>query len=173
MRPRTLVLSLSVALTAAAAGTACYDPEHDEEVAALGGEVPGVPPGPTHRPGQPCLVCHGGSGPAHVVFSVAGTVFQYPGSTAAAVDAGVQLEDSDGRFYASYTNSAGNFYVPESSWSPVYPMSVPRLTDSTGDNPEQMLTLVNRAGSCASCHALTTGTDSIGPVFLYPTKPGS
>ena len=54
----------------------CFvDPVHDEQVAALGPEPAGESPGPLHRPGQPCLVCHGGLGPAHQSFSVAGTVF--------------------------------------------------------------------------------------------------
>jgi len=175
VRPARVALLAASLAGAAGAGAGCYDPVHDQQVAALGPEAPGVPPGPTHRPGQPCLVCHGGQGPAKVVYSVAGTVFQYPypSSTTPAVDAGVQLEDSTGSFYAAYTNAAGNFYVPASSWGPVYPISVPRLADPTGQNPEQMLTLINRDGSCASCHTPTPGTDSIGPVFLYPSKPGT
>ena len=31
-----------------------------------------------HRPGQPCLTCHGGKGPGHVEFSIAGTLYKYP-----------------------------------------------------------------------------------------------
>ena len=54
---------------------ATSNPVHDNEVAALGPEDPSVPPGPDHRPGQPCLVCHGGSGPASAQFAVGGTVY--------------------------------------------------------------------------------------------------
>lgn len=47
---------------------AACDPVRSDAVAALGGEAPGVPHGPTHRPGQPCLLGHSN-------FAVAGTVF--------------------------------------------------------------------------------------------------
>ena len=50
---------------------ACGDPVHDARVAALGDERPGVPAGPNHRPGQPCLACHGGDGPSDVELAVA------------------------------------------------------------------------------------------------------
>jgi hypothetical protein len=56
------------------AAVGCDDPVHDDAVTALGGEDPNVPIGALHRPGQPCLVCHGGSGPAALAFSVGGTV---------------------------------------------------------------------------------------------------
>ena len=73
----SLLLPLAVVAAASGGVLSCYDPVHDQEVAALGGEAPGVSPGPTHRPGQPCNVCHGGVGPANLRFSVAGTVYQY------------------------------------------------------------------------------------------------
>src|SRR5256885_5077120 len=57
---------------------ACNDPVHDARVDALGPEIDGVPRGPLHRRGQPCLTCHGGSGPANTELSVAGTVFATP-----------------------------------------------------------------------------------------------
>ena len=47
---------------AASALAACVDESHELQVQALGAEVPGVPMGPLHRPGQPCLVCHGDQG---------------------------------------------------------------------------------------------------------------
>src|SRR5450432_160855 len=42
----------------------CGDPVHDTAVSALGPEAPGVPKGPLHRPGQPCVLCHGPQGSA-------------------------------------------------------------------------------------------------------------
>ena len=62
-------------LIAAGAVFACGDPTHDRAVEVLGGEAPGVPEGPLHRPGQPCVTCHGDSGPASGEFSLAGTVY--------------------------------------------------------------------------------------------------
>jgi hypothetical protein len=180
---------------AAAAGalTGCPDAEHDIQVAALGGEAPGVSPGPSHRPGQPCLVCHGGIGPAKLQFSVAGTVYGYrydPNQTLQGAQ--VQLEDATGYFWHVSTNSAGNFYILSSDWSPTYPLIVPSVVDpSQTGNPlpsgncsrgylscgsgcclgQAMITLDNRDGSCASCHGLTQGTDSVGPIYVNANAP--
>jgi hypothetical protein len=158
------------ACVAAAAIAGCQDATHDMEVAALGGENPSVPQGPLHRPGQPCLVCHGGSGPASQVFSVAGTVYLYEADTnQAGVGATVQLEDATGSAWHLTTNSAGNFFVLASDWTPTYPMSVPSV--SQGSNMQFMSTLDNRAGSCASCHGLQPGPESVGPVYLAMPAP--
>src|SRR4051794_4421968 len=71
------------ALLASTAGplafVSCGDPVSDARIAALGPEDPGVPPGPLHRPGQPCVVCHSRQGPASP-FLVAGTVYSERGS---------------------------------------------------------------------------------------------
>jgi len=160
--------SLAVLGAACLGALSCYDPVHDQEVAALGPEAPGVSPGPLHRPGQPCNVCHGGVGPANLRFSVAGTVYLYAlGSPVpAAVNAEVQLEDVTGRSWHSTTNSAGNFYVLQSDWAPISPMSVPAVIDSTGKITQTMSTLDNREGSCAGCHTSMPGNDSAGPVYL-------
>src|ERR1700683_3328645 len=37
------------------------NPVLDDAIADLGPEKPGVHPGPLHRPGQPCLLCHDGA----------------------------------------------------------------------------------------------------------------
>ncbi len=63
-RAPALLVAVAVLATLAVGGACGGDPVHDEEVAALGPEPGGGAPGPEHRPGQPCLVCHGGSGPA-------------------------------------------------------------------------------------------------------------
>ena len=60
------------------------DPVHDDAVSALGGETPGIPRGPLHRPGQPCLVCHDGASGDPAAFSMAGTVFLDANSARAA-----------------------------------------------------------------------------------------
>jgi len=164
---------VAVLLSAAATTTACNDPVHDQQVAALGGEAPGVPRGPLHRPGQPCLVCHGGQGPASAQFSLGGTVFLYPDQTdKPAVNATVEVEDALGNFWHGTTNSAGNFYVLQSSWSPTYPLSVPLVADQNGMPPSVMGSLDNRSGSCAECHQMTEGPTSAGPVYLYASADG-
>lgn len=155
---------------AAAAIAGCQDATHDQEVAALGGENPAVPQGPLHRPGQPCVVCHGGAGPASQVFSVAGTIFLYEADpNQGANGAVVQMQDAKGSAWHVATNSAGNFFVLASDWTPTYPMTVPSV--SQGNSMQLMSTLDNRAGSCASCHGLQPGPDSVGPVYVVGPAP--
>ncbi|MEO6420619.1 MAG: hypothetical protein ABIP39_14490, partial [Polyangiaceae bacterium] len=115
---RVLVLLAVVAVAFAAC-----DPVHSRKVASLGDEAPGGGPGPTHRPGQPCLECHDGSiGPD---FSVAGTIFESADSPLPAVGATVILQSSDGSPpHEKSTNSAGNFYMTAGEYQPVYPMKV-------------------------------------------------
>ena len=146
----------------------CQDAVHDQEVAALGGEAPGVSPGPDHRPGQPCTVCHGGQGPAKVKFTLAGTVFMDWGASAPAVNAELQFEDANGGTYHVQTNQAGNFYLQAGDWSPTFPVSVPLLSYGSGSNAasQVMTTDDNRDGSCASCHGLTPSANSPGPIYV-------
>ena len=87
-----LFVIVAAALAAAAAG--CKDPVHDDAVSALPPEDPSVPPGPLHRPGQPCLVCHDGGGPGSLVFGTAGTIFQDQTDLTPLVAATVQLSDA-------------------------------------------------------------------------------
>jgi hypothetical protein len=142
---------------------ACVDTTHDDQVQALGGEAAGVAPGPDHRPGQPCLVCHGGEGPASASFSVAGTVYAVFMGSAPAVGARVRIEDINGSVYVSLTNAAGNFYVVPRDWQPTYPI---QMQVSLGAATHQMLTHVGRDGSCASCHQSLVSPDSPGPVYV-------
>ena len=54
----------AIAVCLLATSTSCTDPLRDREIEALGDEAPGVSPGPEHRPGQPCVLCHSDGGPA-------------------------------------------------------------------------------------------------------------
>src|SRR5690348_913971 len=85
---------LLVVLAAIGASPSCSDPVHSDEVAALGPEADGVRPGPLHRAGQPCMTCHGGSGPAGAVFAVAGTVFKTADAREGIADVQVSMSDS-------------------------------------------------------------------------------
>jgi hypothetical protein len=143
----------------------CFvDPVHDQEVAALGPEPAGGSPGPLHRPGQPCLVCHGGLGPAHQTFSVAGTVYAIQGETVPLDTAIVDLTDSEDAGIGIETNAAGNFYVTRSIYDPYWPM---HAKVSLGSSQSTMLTHVGRNGSCAGCHIEPAGPSSPGSVYLY------
>lgn len=156
-------LGVAGVLAGAVAVSACVDTVHDNEVAALGPEVGS--PGPEHRPGQPCLVCHGGSGPASLVLSAGGTVVDTQGQTAPSVGAVVIIEDVDGNFHSSTTNSAGNFYVTQGEFTPHYPTQM-TVTSADGSISQSMLTHSSREGSCAACHQLNTSPASPGPVYL-------
>jgi hypothetical protein len=135
-------------MLAGALGASCFNPVHSDAVAALGGEVNGQRPGPTHRPGQPCLVCHGGDGPGPD-FLIAGTVFATRGSAQGQGGATVVLTDVNKTSKSIVTNSAGNFYITSKQWSPAYPLSaVVQLNGTT----KAMNTLINGSGGCATCH---------------------
>ena len=135
---------------------ACSDPVHAQQKAALGGEVAGVPHGPTHRPGQPCLVCHSN-------FSVAGTVYFDPIDKKGARDVLVVLTDSQGREHTVGTNEVGTFIVRTGEWQPVYPMKV---VLEYGGVRTPMTADIGRDGACATCHFDPAGPTSPGHVYL-------
>jgi hypothetical protein len=153
----------ALGLVAGIALAACVDETHDLQVQALGGEAPGVPHGPLHRPGQPCLVCHGEAGPASHKFVMAGTVDAVQGQGAPASGVQVVIEDVNGAFRAATTNEVGNFYITTAEWSPTLPAQV---QISKGQSTQQMLSHIGRDGSCADCHMQTPGPTSPGPVYL-------
>jgi hypothetical protein len=147
------------------------NPVHDDEVTALGPEARGVTPGPLHRPGQPCLVCHGTFGPAWVEFSVGGTVYVEAGQATPAIGAVVSVEDITGASFATATNAAGNFYVLLRDFSPAFPI-LPRVVSADGGVAQTMMTYVARNGSCAACHSNPPGATSAGPVVLFTVLDG-
>jgi hypothetical protein len=144
---------------------ASCDPVNDAAIAALGPEAPGVPRGPLHRPGQPCILCHSGNFRDPPGFSVAGTVFVNASDTTPAVDAGVLLRDSLDASYQATTNAAGNFYVLPSQFTPTYPMKV---EVDYADVKVQMTANVGRDGSCAKCHVDPASSSSPGHVYIPP-----
>jgi hypothetical protein len=141
----------------------CVDETHELAVKALGPEDPNVQPGPLHRPGQPCVTCHGGSGPASKQFSVGGTVFATKGQDAPAPNATVTIEDITGVIESAQTNEAGNFYITVQQWQPSYPI-LPQVT--LGTTTQTMSTHVARDGSCADCHTKPESSTSAGPVYV-------
>jgi hypothetical protein len=160
---------LLLVMIAAAVG-AC-DPIHANAKAALGGETPGVPPGPLHRPGQPCLVCHdGGAGDASPL-SMAGTVFV--GGNGAAPMAGVTLtlQNADGTTVLATTNEAGNFYFTPEAYVPGYPVHVTSMSSGDTTFTAPMHSHIGRNGSCAGCHFNPAGPDSPGQVYFQIVGP--
>lgn len=161
-----LVVAVALGLgLAALAG--CGDPTRDALIETLGGESPGVPIGPLHRPGQPCVVCHDGD--AARAFAIAGTVYWTASSKAPAPGTRVDLVDADGGKQFALTNCAGNFFVLPENLEVAYPFWV-KL--SAGDAEITMDSPVNGDGSCASCHEKTFSARSAGRVYLHDTPPG-
>jgi hypothetical protein len=139
----------------ATVSASCFNPVHSDDVAALGGEVSGVRPGPNHRPGQPCLVCHGGSGPGSPEFEIAGTIFEYRDVPSAGVEGvTIQLTDVTGKAVTLSSNRAGNFYLQKDKETLYYPLNV-ELQDSRireNGGVKVMNTPIGRNGACAFCH---------------------
>lgn len=146
---------------------------------------------PEHRPGQPCLLCHGpghlGPLPGETRLEIAGTVF-------AAIDDGeddglsavvVTITDDTGFEFAARTNSAGNFMFDVDTTrsdirerddgqvtlpqAPVYPLSV---KIRRGDDEQEMKTKIWREGSCAHCHGESPSATSVGRVYLLDDGSG-
>ena len=135
---------------------------------------------PEHRPGQPCLVCHGEDySPGDAVFAVAGTVYLRKTDPLGLEGASVTVQDDRGHAFTALTNRAGNFMVsvrdgisgPEQHdrgeldipWEPAYPLSI---SVSYGDAVQEMRSVSHREGSCAACHGLVAGAASVGRVFV-------
>jgi hypothetical protein len=163
---RTSRIGLLVLLAAVAPAIHCAsDPVHDEEVTALGSEVPGIPEGPYHRAGQPCTVCHGPEGPASTQFSIAGTIFDSPSTLVGVGKVQVLLVDSIGSSPPTppVTNCVGNFYLTPEQWTPEFPVAVQVYSAGM---MATMLTQIGRATSCAECHTDPPGSTSPGHVYL-------
>lgn len=134
------------------ASISCSDPARDAAVERLGPEVGGVSPGPLHRPGQPCLVCHSERGPASdKPFAMAGTVFEKRDSDAPPTPPiEVHIRDADGALRVKPTNEVGNFYITEDEWFDFkFPLKVALRRDG---KIKEMKSPVNREGSCNFCH---------------------
>jgi hypothetical protein len=151
-------LALSVALAAS-----CMDPVHADAVDALGPEVGGERPGPTHRAGQPCTTCHGGLGPGSPDFSFAGTVYVTQEGAEPAPGVDVILTGADGRSFTATTNGVGNFYVTTSEWNGPFPVHVKLVY---GDEVADMVTRVGGNGGCGFCHRNLADSTKLAHVFM-------
>jgi hypothetical protein len=144
---------------------ACADPTHEAAIDALGPEVAGVPKGPTHRPGQPCLTCHGESGPSSLVMSFGGTVFAHQSGKEPAISAVVRVLDAQRRTFETRTNSAGNFWIPKQVFEPVFPVNA---SVTLGQYSRVMRTTMRLDGSCNACHVGAENSGSPGHVWVLP-----
>ncbi len=167
-------LASGALLFAALAG--CGNPALDVQIDALGGEVPGVEPGEFHRPGQPCLVCHGPYGGASPQMLVAGTIFAVPTG-----DKPIPVEGAEITIYDSLktytvkkkTNCVGNFYVEKGETDVLFPMGVTITCPTTGGETvaQGMMTQISREGSCNACHQGDRNQGSPGWVYCLEAPP--
>lgn len=139
-----------------------------------------------HRPGQPCLLCHGGDYfpiPAGgLELALAGTVY---GAIDDPEDRGLEgvevvITDALGLEVRAASNRTGNFFAVIDSGvsAPVQRnkgrVAVPRALEyplsvliRQGANEQRMQTKIWRAGSCAHCHGPLPGRASVGRVYLF------
>ncbi|MEZ4297846.1 MAG: hypothetical protein R3B70_23015 [Polyangiaceae bacterium] len=158
----------------------CANPVPDAYIEDLGEEVPGVPQSDIHRPGQPCLLCHGPYKGVEPEMTVAGTIYGYPfdlgvkgGDPIPVEGVIIELSDSFGNSPPEppKTNCAGNFYLTKEQWNPAFPLRVAVRYPVPGDEDGErvsMGTRISRDGSCAGCH---TGRPTQGsPGWVYCTQ---
>lgn len=142
------------------------DPVHERAVEDLGPEDAAVAPGPLHRPGQPCNVCHGGKGPAKSELALSGTVFAMPSSGEVLPGATVRFIDWVGGQRSTVTNCAGNFFVRAEELTPKWPLWV--RVEHAGIVAD-MQSAIFREGSCNACHTAPATARNAGQVFLSET----
>lgn len=169
----------SISLLALAAG--CIGTTPQEELADQQGDDP-VEDGPTHRPGQRCLACHGEEyTPGDQVFVLAGTVYRRAEDSTGLLGAEVEVTDDRGDLFTVESNRAGNFMVSigevdedrrDEGWlglarAPAFPLHVKVRYAGT---EQSMRNVVHREGSCAACHDREgKGAASNGKVFVEET----
>lgn len=167
-------LGLALLLSTSVLWLGCESPIQDDVIDALGPELDGVPEGPLHRYGQPCLACHDAYGGAVPTFSAAGTVFATPNDDIPAENVFVLITDATGKQFPFPSNCAGNFYFDAELNDMVFPLRAEiecTLPDGT-KRRNVMGTRINRDGSCASCHDRGGPTaDSPGQIFCVPEQP--
>jgi len=150
------------------------DPVKSHLIESLGGETPGIPKGPLHRAGQPCVACHQESGPADTVFSLAGTV--YVDATTMPPpkplpDARIHFIDASGKTYDTGANCAGNFFVMDADYHPNWPVWTSVIFGTAGGQPVEvpMESPIYREGSCAMCHQDDDLTEHVLHVYFAPS----
>lgn len=109
--------------------------------------------GPTMRPGDTCIRCHAdeGEGP---IFDAAGTVYSTlreptpcVGASGAPEPITVELKDKNGKTFRMSVNSAGNFSLEDSSFTPPYTARV------LAGGRERVMKGAQVSGECNGCHA--------------------
>ncbi len=168
------VLAATGLLSAAFASAACGNPVTDDAIEAWGGELPNVPAGEHHRPGQPCVLCHSVAGGASPRLLLGGTIFSDQTSFLPVEGAEVVIYDAVGDSYKMTSNCIGNFFLEAGDKAPQFPLAAEiRCPTYSADGEKleaqkvvSMNSWISRDGSCATCHSLNgTGPSSTGWLF--------
>lgn len=148
---------------------ACGNRAVDDRISTLGDEKPGVAPSEFHRPGQPCVLCHGEYLRENPIMSVAGTIHAFPAGDNPLPVKGVKvkLTDAAGNQKEAGTNCAGNFFITAEQWKPAFPLRAeieyPDPTSTEGGTKRVVMsTRISRDGSCAGCHVNAPNQGSPG-----------
>lgn len=141
-------LAVLAALALSAASLSCrYDPVPQEIIDDLGPEQGTADA--NHRPGQPCVVCHGPYGGVAPQMAFGGTLYAFDPDNNVIVPApgvNVTVFDSAGDSRIACSGPSGNFYLEQQNWVDVaYPLKV-----RAGSVP--MTSLIGRDASCGGCH---------------------
>lgn len=165
---RALVIAILVA-----AAASCANPVHNDAVEAQGGDADGdfngISPGPTHRAGQQCSVCHGGDGPGPD-FAFAGTIYASRDNGTPAVGAVVTITDAAGTKHDLVANDVGNFYITKDDWDPAWPAQVQVTWPATATSTPGGNIMRSRIGGntgCGFCHYGADGSQfHMPPVYV-------
>ena len=179
----TDIRSFPILLLVALGGSACLVESPQERAPAVQGDYEDGDE--EHRPGQPCLLCHGEDHvprpPGEVRFQVAGTIY---GAIDDPEDVGLEgvevvVVDRDGVEVTAISNRVGNFMIQVDSAVDVptlaprgrlripRPLQFPLTTHIRRDDDDrEMQTKIWRDGSCAHCHGPAPSATSVGRVYL-------
>lgn len=175
--PQKTTIALTGLLVLSLAG--CPNPVQDRRIEELGGECSDVPESEFHRPGQPCVLCHGQYQKDSPVMSIGGTVFATKSSPTPVEDVEILLTDANGTSPPNpvMTNCIGNFFIDADDWTPAFPIHAEIVCPNPDDVDEPrrlvMGTRITRDGSCAGCHIDKPGDrrDSPGWIYCAVTSP--
>jgi hypothetical protein len=151
----------------------CPNPVQDREIEALGGECSDIPESEYHRPGQPCVLCHGQYEKDSPRMSIAGTIFATKSSATPVEGAEILLTDANGSSPPGpvLTNCIGNFFIEDDAWTPAFPIHAEIVCPNPDDMDEPrrlvMGTRISRDGSCAGCHIDKPGDHLDSPGWIY------
>lgn len=166
VRNSGLLIALACALLPVLTG--CGNPAIDSLVATLGPEDSKVGVNVNHRPGQPCVACHGPYYGASPRMSIAGTVFGNPNATEPTPVQNVRIRLFDTAGTAArlsiFSECSGNFFVnysDDNDTALFFPLAVridcpePENVGKRDNDPPIHLAMqsrVSREGSCNACH---------------------